>query len=83
MHILKLGIVGKGFVGSAVANGFDQDTDQFIVDPKYLDNTISDLVEYNPKLVFVCVPTPPQHTHLDVDVHIVDSVLKELSSLTL
>lgn len=82
MHILKLGIVGKGFVGSAVANGFDQDTDQFIVDPKYLDNTISDLVEYNPKLVFVCVPTPPQHTHLDVDVHIVDSVLKELSSLS-
>ena len=34
MNILRLGIVGNGFVGSAVSNGFDVDTEQFIVDPK-------------------------------------------------
>ena len=25
---MKLGIIGKGFVGSAVANGFDRDVEQ-------------------------------------------------------
>ena len=30
---MKLGIIGKGFVGPAVANGFDPDVEQFVVDP--------------------------------------------------
>ena len=29
---MKLGIIGKGFVGPAVANGFDPDVEQFVVD---------------------------------------------------
>ena len=78
MNVLKLGIVGNGFVGSAVSNGFDVDTEQFIVDPKQNNNTIGELIEFDPKLVFVCVPTPPQDSHYDVDVQIVDSVLKDL-----
>ena len=32
--MLKLGIIGKGFVGSEVANGFDKDCEQVIVDAK-------------------------------------------------
>ena len=28
---MKLGIIGKGFVGSAVAHGFDKDCEQVIV----------------------------------------------------
>lgn len=54
--MLNLGIIGKGFVGSAVANGFDKDCEQIIVDPKYTDNTLEDVL--NCKLIFVCVPTP-------------------------
>ena len=54
---MKLGIVGKGFVGSAVANGFDQDVEQFIVDPNLNNNTLNDLVNFDPPLTFVCVPT--------------------------
>ena len=76
---LKLGIIGKGFVGSAVANGFDKDVDQFVVDTKLNNNTIKDLIEYDPSLCFVCVPTPQQDTHLDVDISIVRSVLTELN----
>jgi len=76
---LKLGIIGKGFVGSAVANGFDKDVNQFVVDTKLNDNTIKDLIEYDPSLCFVCVPTPQQDTHLDVDISIVRSVLTELN----
>ena len=82
MNILRLGIVGNGFVGSAVSNGFDVDTEQFIVDPKQNNNTIEELIEFDPKLVFVCVPTPPQDSHYDVDVQIVDSVLKDLEAHT-
>jgi len=78
MNLLRLGIVGNGFVGSAVANGFNIDTYQYIVDPNQSDNTISGLVDFDPKLVFVCVPTPPQDSHYDVDVQIVDSVLQDL-----
>ena len=78
---MKLGIIGKGFVGSAVANGFDIDVDQFVVDPLINDNTIIDLVNYDPPLLFVCVPTPEQETHMDVDVSIARDVLAELEKL--
>ena len=79
---MKLGIIGKGFVGSAVANGFDRDTEQFIVDPNLNNNTINDLVNsFDPPLTFVCVPTPEQDTHMDVDVSIAREVLVELENL--
>lgn len=75
---MKIGIIGKGFVGSAVANGFDRDVKQFVVDPLINDNTIDDLVNYDPPLLFVCVPTPQQDTHFDVDVSAVRQVLTNL-----
>ena len=79
---MKLGIIGNGFVGSAVANGFDIDVEQFIVDPKFNDNTIYDLVNnFDPPILFVCVPTPKQDTHMDVDVSCVREVLQELHQL--
>lgn len=79
--VLKLGIIGKGFVGSAVANGFDKDVEQFVVDPTINNNTLQDLVEYDPPLTFICVPTPQQDTHLDVDISIARTVLTELDQL--
>ena len=32
---MKLGIVGHGFVGTAVDHGFTKDVQKFIVDPKH------------------------------------------------
>lgn len=79
---MKIGIIGKGFVGSAVANGFDRDVKQFVVDPRINDNTINDLVrDFDPPLLFVCLPTPQQHTHLDVDVSHVRQALSNLCDL--
>ena len=75
---MKIGIIGKGFVGSAVANGFNRDVQQFVVDPLFNDNTIDDLVKYDPPLLFVCVPTPQQKSHIDVDVSHVRQVLSDL-----
>ena len=37
---MKLGIIGKGFVGSAVSNGFNDDVEQFVVDPLHSNNSI-------------------------------------------
>ena len=79
---MKLGIIGKGFVGSSVSNGFDVYVEQYIVDPKHNDNTLEGLIEYNPPITFICVPTPQQETHLDVDVHIARQVLTQLDSLS-
>ena len=80
MNKLKLGIIGKGFVGSAVSNGFDRNVEQFVVDPLLEDNTIDDLVKYDPPLLFVCVPTPKAVGDSgDVDVSIVRQTLSDLA----
>jgi len=79
MTKLKLGIIGHGFVGTAVDNGFDKNVDKFIVDINKNKNTIEDLIEFDPSLVFVCVPTPQQDSHDDVDVSIVRDVLINLN----
>lgn len=51
-----IGIVGYGMVGQAVANAFH--LDQFVVDPKHFpENTLADLIENEPEVIFVCVPT--------------------------
>lgn len=52
-----IGIIGHGFVGSAVESGLKPDTNVVIVDPRYGTN-IGDLVEAQPKWTFVCTPTP-------------------------
>ena len=79
---MKIGIIGKGFVGSAVANGFDRKVEQFVVDPRINDNSINDLVrDFDPPLLFLCLPTPEQKTHLDVDVSAVRQALTDLTEL--
>ena len=77
---MKLGIIGKGFVGSAVFNGFDRDVETFVVDPKINNNTIQGLVDFDPPLLFVCVPTPEGSTG-EVDTRIADSVLQNLHEI--
>tara|TARA_B110000908_G_C10174314_1_gene412447 strand:+ start:284 stop:1102 length:819 start_codon:yes stop_codon:yes gene_type:complete len=75
---LKLGIIGAGFVGGSVVAGFDKNVEQFVVDTKLNHNTIDDLIEFDPSITFVCVPTPQTIGHTDVDVSIVRQVLSDL-----
>ena len=77
---MKLGIIGNGFVGSAVSNGFNNDVDQFIVDPQFNNNTLEELVEFSPPLLFVCVPTPIAEDG-SCDTTIAKNVLTELNRL--
>jgi UDPglucose 6-dehydrogenase len=54
--MLKVGIVGHGFVGKAVDDGL-KNVHKMIIDPNY-GISVEDLYNYNPEVVFVAVPTP-------------------------
>ena len=78
---IKLGIIGHGFVGSAVSNGFKKDVQKLIVDPLLTDVTIETCVnDFCADALFVCVPTPETKSG-DVDVSIANNVLSELRNL--
>ena len=80
MNKLRIGIIGYGFVGQAVEYSFmTQNTETFIVDPKYNDNTLDDLVEWNPGLIFVCLPTPSNNDG-SIDASLVSNTVKNLKS---
>tara|TARA_Y100000768_G_scaffold388961_1_gene389323 strand:- start:942 stop:1808 length:867 start_codon:yes stop_codon:yes gene_type:complete len=74
---LRLGIVGHGFVGKAMDVGFSKETEKYIVDPLY-NNTIDDLANFNPELIFVCVPTP-MSSDGSINSSIIEKVVIELS----
>ena len=77
--MLKLGVIGSGFVGSAVINGFNTPTvKQWVVDPKKSYTTFDELLRAETDLVFVCVPTPP-NADGSVDARIIEFVLHDLS----
>ena len=75
---LKVGIIGHGFVGKATDWGFNVNTSKFIVDPKNGTN-IDQLAEFNPELIFVCVPTPMGENGIQ-DSSIIEAVVQELSA---
>ena len=56
MH--KIGILGNGFVGSAVASGFalHADVRVYDIDPKKSIHSFEEVMES--EFIFICVPTP-------------------------
>ena len=74
---LKLGIVGHGFVGKATDWGFYKRISKFIVDP-LLGTSVSDLKDFKPEIVFICVPTPMGDDGSQ-DSSIIEQVIKELA----
>lgn len=73
---LRLGIVGHGFVGKATDWGFNKRVNKYIVDP-LLHTNIKDLKEFDPEIVFICVPTP-MNDDGSQDSSIIENVIKEL-----
>ena len=77
---MKLGIVGHGFVGTAVDHGFTKDIQKFIVDPKHNStNTIEDLIKFKPDAVFVAVPTPQSESG-ECNTEILEGVMQQLNN---
>ena len=76
---MKLGIVGHGFVGTAVDHGFTRDVQKFIVDPKHNStNTIQDLIKFRPDATFVAVPTPMLESG-ECNTTILEDVMQQLN----
>ena len=76
---MKLGIVGHGFVGTAVNHGFTRDVQKFIVDPKHNStNTIEDLIAFKPDATFVAVPTPQLESG-ECNTAILEDVMQQLN----
>lgn len=77
--MLRLLIIGHGFVGKAVDYGFSNPhVTKTIIDPKY-GNSIKDVVLSDYDATFVCVPTP-MNVDSSIDSSILDSVMDELNS---
>lgn len=76
---MKMGIVGYGFVGKAVDYAFSSDAPlkKMTVDPKYYENTLDDLIAFDPTIVFVCLPTPSNDDG-SIDSSLVEETVKEL-----
>lgn len=73
-----LGIVGHGYVGSAVESSFGEQFERFIVDPK-IGTNIDQLIEAQPHITFVCLPTPMSDSGRINATHVEDAVLKLMS----
>lgn len=75
---MKIGIVGLGYVGKAIAASHDADL-VFVHDPAYPKQSvpIQKLVDHC-NVIFVCVPTP-QRTTGDCDISILEEVLSQLA----
>jgi UDPglucose 6-dehydrogenase len=58
LTMYKIGVVGMGFVGNAVFNGFSlfYDTKGYDIDPKKTTHNIDEVLDSD--FVFVCLPTP-------------------------
>ena len=79
----KVGIIGNGFVGSAIAAGFALHADIMIYDkdPRRSVDPLEDLIN-KCEFIFVGVPTPMESTtDGTISLDILDSVMEEISSL--
>jgi UDPglucose 6-dehydrogenase len=75
----KVGIVGLGFVGSAIKDSMEHDCDLILVDPpKGLPGKYEDLLDCEG--IFVCVPSP-QDEDGSCDTSYLESALDTLSAL--
>lgn len=74
----SIGVIGLGFVGDALKNGFEHFgvTDIAVHDPK-IESSVDDVIGKD--IIFICVPTPMKMGG-NIDDSIVHEVLRELES---
>ena len=76
-YIMKIGIIGFGFVGKALRNGLKENVASIEIDPK-LNTNIEDLKNHKPELVFICVPSP-MNDDGSQNISIVNDVINEIN----
>jgi len=78
---MKIGIVGQGYVGTAVKTVFEKhyDTNTFDLNGNCNCGSLDELVEKS-NIIFVCVPTPMKKDG-SCDTSIVESVVRDINEL--
>ncbi len=76
---MKIGIIGCGYVGSALKSSFSHtaDVEVMVSDPALNDMTVADIVKCNPDAIFICVPTPQKQDKM-VDGSIVRGAIDQI-----
>ena len=79
---MKIGIVGQGFVGTAVREGLKQyyEIDTYDIKDKN-DSTYMNVLVLESDVIFVCVPTPMKKDG-SCDTSIVESVVNEIDEIS-
>ena len=83
---ISIGIIGKGFVGTAVAHGFSSQTGYgaeiriYDKNKEKTQNSLEDTVN-NSEFIFLSVPTPADKNGFN-DLSIVRSVLEDIDSVS-
>ena len=77
----KIGIIGNGFVGSAIVHGFSLHADIKVYDknPNISTHSIEEVINSS-RFIFVSVPTPMSRTG-DIDTRILHSVFNQIFEL--
>ena len=76
-NIMKIAIIGFGFVGKALFNGLIEGIEILKIDPK-LNTSIDNLSKFNPEVIFICLPTPMNNDGSQ-DISIVKETLEEIT----
>jgi len=75
----KIGIIGGGFVGKALANGFALKADVRIYDLKQELSTGSFNEVINSDFIYICLPTPMRNVEGgEIDLSIIEETLKKI-----
>ena len=78
---MRIGILGYGFVGEALNQGLHGNIEVIKIDPK-LGTNISDLIDFKPEIVFICVPTPMNEDGTQ-DISIIKEIINEFKNIKL
>jgi len=86
MNPAKLGIIGYGIVGQALAYGFSQpeikDKYQIRYYDKYKESESLEQVVGKSEFIFICLPTPMKQDESGIDLTIIEELIKEITKLT-
>ncbi len=82
----KLGIIGYGIVGQALAYGFSQpdvkDKYEIKYYDKYKDTASLEEVVSGSEFIFICLPTPMKEDESGIDLSIIKEMVKEITKYT-
>lgn len=74
----KIGVIGAGFVGNAIINAYQlAEYEVVVVDPKYNNTTIDQLLDEDPAVIFIAVPSP-SNPDGSCDTSILESIVEQL-----